>query len=130
LDLRLRETRQQPAQTVLRTSSRRAIAGEALVERAAKADRPRAAPQQDAAVCRGTEVGKEHPGVNDRLPAGPADLLEQLRYGLRQDDVRAEVGHVTGDRPPAGRRSVDRNDDLRRTDTAARRRPLAAAEAR
>ena len=71
---------------------------------------------------------QEHPAVDDRLAAGPADLLEQLWHRFRQDDVRTEVGHVPRHRTPACCGGVDRHDDLARADAAARRRDLAVAD--
>ena len=55
--------------------------------------------------------------------------LEQLRDRLGEDDVRAEVRHVPRDRTPAGRRSVDRDDDLRRATRAALRPHVAVLDA-
>ena len=55
---------------------------------------------------------QEHAPVEDRLAPGPADLLEQLRDGLGQDDVAAEDGQPALERLPAGGRRVRRNDHV------------------
>src|SRR5689334_1916493 len=130
LDARLREPGQQPPQPVIGTGRRRAVAREPLVERAAEPDRARTAAHEHASVVRRAEVVQEHAAVDDRLAVGPADLLEEVRNGLGEDDVRAEVGHVRRDRPPAGSCRVDRDDDLRRTHSPGRRPDLAVPDPR
>src|SRR3954452_21463778 len=75
LDARIRKPGQQAPQAVLGARRGRTVAGEARVELAAEADRPRAAPHQYAAVVRRAEVVQEHPCVDDRLAAGPPDLF-------------------------------------------------------
>ena len=129
LDARGVEPRQQPAQPGLRALGRRAVAAEALVDPAAEADRPGAAPHQHAAVVQRAEIVDEHAAVDDRLPAGPVDLLEQLRDGLGEHDVRAEVREAARGGPPARERGVRREHDLGRTQSPVRRRDLAVAHA-
>ena len=90
-----------------------ASVGEALVDLAAEPDRAGAAAHQHAAVVRRAEVVQEHAAVDDRLAAGPADLLEQLRHRLGQHDVAAEDGHAggaSGLQPAAA--ALTRDDDL------------------
>ncbi len=129
LDPRSGQARQEATQTLLRSRGRRVVRGEARVHPAAKSDRARAATHQHAPVGGGAEVVQEHAPVEDRLAARPADLLEQRRNRLREDDVRAEVRHVARDRPPPGRRGVDRDDDLRSANGATRRRDVSVTNA-
>ncbi|MDB5092890.1 MAG: hypothetical protein JWO85_991, partial [Candidatus Eremiobacteraeota bacterium] len=110
-DLGAREAGQQTAQAGFCTRCSGGIVREARVHAAAEADRPAAAPHDDAAVVGRAEVMEEHPSVDDRLAAGPADLGEEVRHRLRQHDVRAEVRHVAAHRPPPTRGRVRRHDD-------------------
>ena len=112
LDARAREPGQQPPQPRLRALGGRQVAAEAVVDAAAESDRAGAAAHEHAPVVRRAEVVEEHPRVDDRLAAGPADLLDQLRRRLREDDVRAEVREVARRRRPAGQRGVHREHDL------------------
>ena len=98
----------------------RCVVEEARADPAAVADRARARAHHDAPVGGRAEVVDEHPAVDDRLAARPADLGEQLRNRLGQDDVAAEVGQPAADRAPAGRPGVRGDDDLRRAQPAAR----------
>ncbi len=85
-------------------SARAAVAAsrrEPRVDPASEADRPRAAPHQHASVVGRAEVVEEHPPVDDRFAAGPADLAQKLRHRLGEHDVRAEVRHVPAHGPPA-----------------------------
>ena len=100
-----------------------------VVDLAAEADRPGAAPHQHPPVVERAEVVDEHAPVDDRLAARPVDLLEQLGHRLGQHDVRAEVRQAPRGRPPAGERGVRRKHDLGRAQRAARRRDLAVAHA-
>ena len=79
---------------------------------AAVPDRPAAAPHQHAPVRGRAEVVDEHAPVGDRLAAGPAELGDQLRHRLGEDDVAPEVGQLAGERAPAGLGGVRRHDDL------------------
>ena len=128
LDARLGERRQQTPQAVLRPRRSWVVRREALVDAAAKSDRTGAAAHEHAPVRRRAEVVEEHACVEDRFPARPADLLQQLGNGLCQNDVRAEVRHMARDGPPAGRGSVDRHDDLGRANVAARRRDVSGVD--
>ena len=103
LDARGGEPGQQPAQPLLGPRDRRRVVEEARVDPAAAADRPRAGAHQHAAVLGRPEVVEEHPAVGDRLAARPADLREQLRHRLGQDDVAAEG------RQPAASRAASRS---------------------
>src|SRR5437764_617453 len=89
LDPSLGAAGQQPPQARLGAARSRPVAAETVVDPAAEADRARAAPHQDPPVARRAEVVHEHAPVDDRLAPGPADLLDELRDRLRQDDVRA-----------------------------------------
>ena len=111
LDPRAGKAWQQPSQALLGTRGGRRVLGEARVDATAEADRPAAAPHEHPPVVRRPEVVDEHPPVDDRLAPGPADLGEQVRHGLGEDDVRAEVRHVPANRPPAGGGGVRRDDD-------------------
>src|SRR5438105_8271411 len=86
-DARIREAGKQSAETALRTGRGRAVPGEAIVEPSAEADGTGPAAHQDAAVVRRAEVVEEHASVDDRLPARPADPLDELRDGLGEDDI-------------------------------------------
>ena len=101
LDACVCKTRKQSPQPALGTRRGRQIRGEALVDSPPKTDRPRTTAHQHAPVARCAEVVQEHPPVDDCLAPGPADLLEQLRHWLGQDDVGAEVRHVPRHRAPA-----------------------------
>ena len=62
---------------------------------------------------------EEHPAVDDRLAARPAELREQLGGRLGEHDVRAEVRQVAGGRRPSRERRVGCQDDLPRAQAAA-----------
>ena len=96
------EARTAGAAACLGPRGRRLVAREAVVETAAEADRPASAAHQHASVVRRPEVVEEHPPVDDRLAADPADLGEQLRRRLGEDDVGAEVRQVPA-RPGSSR---------------------------
>ena len=74
LDSHAGEPRQQARAGRLGARGRRHVEREAVVDTAAESDRPGAAAHQHASVVRRPEVVEEHPPVDDRLTAGPADL--------------------------------------------------------
>ena len=119
LDPNVIRARDQPAQAGGGAKRRRPVAREARVQAAPEADRARAAPHEDPAVGRRSEVMEEHARVADGLAARPADLLEELGHGLGQDDVAPEVREPAPERPPARQGRVRREHDLIRTDSAA-----------
>ena len=67
---------------------------------------------QHAAVVRRAEVMEEHAPVDDRLAAGPADLVEQLRHGLGQHDVAPELRQPAREPDASRQSSVRREHDL------------------
>ena len=115
------EIGQQASEALLRPARRRRVVREAPVDPVAVADRAGAAAHQHASVRRRAEVVEEHAPVGDRLAPGPADLLEQLRDRLGEDDVAAEDGQPAANRLPVGGRRIDRDDRLGRADDAASR---------
>ena len=88
-----------------RPCSARATVGASSKKRAsirpAAADRPGAGAHQHPPVRGRPEVVEEHAPVGDRLAARPADLLEQLRHRLGEDDVAAERRQPAAHRAPA-----------------------------
>ena len=118
-DARVRESGEELTQTLVRARLRRQIVEHACANPAPGLQPPGAASHQDAAVGRRPEVVEEHAAVRDRLAARPADLLEQLRDRLRQDDSTAERRLPPADRP-ARRPRVQREHDFGRADGSGR----------
>ena len=60
--------------------------------------------EHDPAVGGGAEVVEQGAAVGDALAAGPADLLQQVRDGLGEDDVGGGDRDPVAQRPPRARR--------------------------
>ena len=87
VDSGLGEARQQPAQPLLGPPHGRRVVEEPRVDPATAADRTGGRAHQHPPVGRRPDVVEEHPAVRDRLAAGPADLRDEIRHRLGEDDV-------------------------------------------
>jgi hypothetical protein len=114
------EAREQFAQAAFGAGLRREILEDPQAYAVSDSEPARAAPHEDAPVGCRAEVMQEHAAVDDRLTAGPADLVQQLRYRLGENDRAAEVRLAAAERP-LGAPDVKREHHLACPDGAAGR---------
>ena len=118
-DRRSGEGRKQLAQAAFGAGLRGHVVEDPGADAVAEPEPARAAAHQHAPVWRRAEVVEEHAPVDDRLAPRPADLLEQLRHRLGEDDGAPEVRLAAAERP-ARAPHVQGEHDLARPDAAAR----------